>query len=116
MATQSKGVQSLLNAERAAKAKIEESRKRKQLRLKQAKEEAQAEIETYRAEREKQYKELEDKVLGSRGDLESRIDRETQEKIKEQMVRLQKNKDQAIQMLLQAVCEVKPTVHKNYRA
>jgi len=104
-----------LNAERAAKGKIEEARKRKQQRLKQAKEEAQAEIDQYRASCEKQYKELEDKVLGSRGDLESKIEVETQQKINEQGVRLQRNKEQAIELLLKSVCEVAPSVHKNYR-
>ena len=87
----------------------------KQKRLKQAKEEAQSEVESYKAEREKQYKELEAKVLGSRGDLERKVEEDTKQKIIEQEQRLADNKAKAIEMLLHAVCEIKPQLHTNYR-
>ena len=48
MASQSTGIQQLLVAETAAVEKVSDARKRKAKRLKQAKEEAQAEIEDYR--------------------------------------------------------------------
>jgi len=48
MASQTQGIQQLLAAEKRAAEKINEARKRKNLRLKQAKQEAQAEIEKYR--------------------------------------------------------------------
>lgn len=81
MASQTQGIQQLLAAEKRAAEKVSEARKRKldfhwffeeifsqysfsgkQKRLKQAKEEAQDEIEKYRAERERQFKEFEAKV------------------------------------------------------
>ena len=92
MASQTQGIQQLLAAEKRAAEKVAEARKRKwnnlviwlfssnfdsvillliislcnvsgkARRLKQAKEEAQAEIEVYRAEREKQFKDFESKV------------------------------------------------------
>ena len=48
MASQSTGIQQLLVAEKKAAEKVGDARKRKARRLKQAKEEAQAEIEKYR--------------------------------------------------------------------
>ena len=48
MASQSTGIQQLLVAEKKAAEKVSDARKRKAKRLKQAKEEAQAEIEKYR--------------------------------------------------------------------
>lgn len=85
MASQTQGIQQLLAAEKRAAEKVSEARKRnkifsnsndmmtklilihfpiigKQKRLKQAKEEAQEEIERYRQERERQFKEFEAKV------------------------------------------------------
>ncbi|XP_025744100.2 V-type proton ATPase subunit G 1 isoform X1 [Callorhinus ursinus] len=56
MASQSQGIQQLLQAEKRAAEKVSEARKRKNRRLKQAKEEAQAEIEQYRLQREKEFK------------------------------------------------------------
>ena len=49
MASQSTGIQQLLVAEKKAADKVGDARKRKAKRLKQAKEEAQAEIEKYRS-------------------------------------------------------------------
>ncbi len=48
MASQTQGIQQLLSAEKKAAEKVSEARKRKNRRLKQAKEEAQAEIEAYK--------------------------------------------------------------------
>lgn len=48
MASQTAGIQQLLAAEKRAAEKINEARKRKTQRLKQAKQEAQAEIDKYR--------------------------------------------------------------------
>nr|KAF6503971.1 ATPase H+ transporting V1 subunit G2 [Rousettus aegyptiacus] len=48
MASQSQGIQQLLQAEKRAAEKVADARKRKARRLKQAKEEAQMEVEQYR--------------------------------------------------------------------
>ncbi|CAI9174698.1 unnamed protein product [Rangifer tarandus platyrhynchus] len=56
MASQSQGIQQLLQAEKRAAEKVSDGRKRKSRRLKQAKEEAQAESEQYRLQREKEFK------------------------------------------------------------
>jgi multidrug efflux pump subunit AcrB len=51
MTSQCQGIQQLLQAERRAKDKLEEAKKWKGKRLKQAKEEAMAEIDQYRMQR-----------------------------------------------------------------
>ncbi|XP_053929592.1 V-type proton ATPase subunit G 3 isoform X1 [Cuculus canorus] len=56
MTSQSQGIQQLLQAEKRAKDKLEEAKKRKGKRLRQAKEEAMAEIDHYRLQREKEFR------------------------------------------------------------
>ncbi|EHB17624.1 V-type proton ATPase subunit G 1 [Heterocephalus glaber] len=70
MASQSQGIQQLLQAEKRATEK----------RLKQAKEEAQAETEQYRLQREKEFKAKEAAALGLHGSYSSEV-KETQEKM-----------------------------------
>ncbi|XP_033729601.1 V-type proton ATPase subunit G 1-like [Pecten maximus] len=113
MASQSTGIQQLLKAEKTAAEKVAEARKRKNRRLKQAKEEAQAEIDAYKAQREKQYKRYEQSVLGSRGDMESKIDQSTKQKIQEISMGVAKNKERAIKELLDLVLSIEPQVHRN---
>ncbi|KAL4218722.1 hypothetical protein ACF0H5_021310 [Mactra antiquata] len=115
MASQTTGIQQLLAAEKRAADKVAEARKRKGKRLKQAKEEAQAEIEAYRNKRESDYKRYEQSVLGSRGDREKSIDQETLQKIRSIEKNVQRNKQQALQSLLNMVYEIKPELHENLR-
>uniref|UniRef100_A0A8C8VFT1 V-type proton ATPase subunit G n=1 Tax=Pelusios castaneus TaxID=367368 RepID=A0A8C8VFT1_9SAUR len=56
MTSQSQGIQQLLQAEKRAKDKLEDAKKRKGKRLKQAKEEATAEIDHYRLQREREFR------------------------------------------------------------
>ncbi|XP_063423065.1 V-type proton ATPase subunit G 1-like [Mytilus galloprovincialis] len=114
MASQSTGIQQLLQAEKKAAEKVSEARKRKAKRLKQAKEEAQAEIDGYRKQRDDQYKKYEKSILGSRSDMESQIDVDTKRKLKEVEENVRKNKDIAIKKLLDFVIDIEPELHKNY--
>lgn len=52
-------------------------------RLKQAKEEAQDEIEKYRTERERQFRDFEAKHMGSREDVAAKIEQDTKHRIEE---------------------------------
>ncbi|CAH8563248.1 unnamed protein product [Schistosoma turkestanicum] len=79
MASRNDGIQLLLQAEKTASEKVNEAKRRKAKRLKEAKAEAQAEIEAERAERERHFKICEDKVLGRRSEIESQIQKLTQE-------------------------------------
>ncbi|KAK2152469.1 hypothetical protein LSH36_327g00005, partial [Paralvinella palmiformis] len=85
-------------------------------RLRQAKEEAQAEVEAYKRERERQYRENEAKILGSKGDMEKKIAISTQAKIEELNHSVAANKEKAVKRLLSLVCNIKPELHENYTA
>ena len=68
MASQSQGIQQLLQAEKRAAEKVADARKRKAQHLKQAKEEAQMEVDQYRREREQEFQSKQQAV--SRGGVE----------------------------------------------
>ncbi|MGH0182963.1 UNVERIFIED_CONTAM: hypothetical protein FKN15_010816 [Acipenser sinensis] len=87
----------------------------KNRRLKQAKEEAQAEIEQYRLQREKEFKTREEAALGSHGNSAVEVDKETVDKIKRIQANYQQNREAVLGTLLNLVCEIKPEIHANYR-
>ncbi|XP_038410982.1 V-type proton ATPase subunit G 1-like [Canis lupus familiaris] len=91
------------------------ARKRKNRRLKQAKEEAQAEIEQYRLQREKEFKAKEAAALGSHGSCSTEVEKETQEKMTILQTYFQQNRDEVLDNLLAFVCDIQPEIHENYR-
>lgn len=115
MASQSQGIQQLLQAEKRAAEKVAEARKRKNRRLKQAKEEAQVEIEQYRLQREKEFKAKEAAALGSHGSSSTEVEKETIEKMNMVQQSYMKNKDEVVESLLTLICDIKPEIHINYR-
>ncbi|XP_021538164.1 V-type proton ATPase subunit G 3 isoform X1 [Neomonachus schauinslandi] len=122
MTSQSQGIHQLLQAEKRAKDKLEEAKKkngcasRKEKRLKQAKEEAMAEIDQYRMQREKEFRLKQFKVMGSQSNLSEEIEEQTQGKIKELSGSYNKYMESVLKQLLNIVCDVKPEIHVNYRA
>lgn len=115
MASQSQGIQQLLQAEKRAAEKVSEARKRKNRRLKQAKEEAQAEIEQYRLQREKEFKAKEAAALGSHGSCSTEVEKDTQEKMTILQTYFRQNRDEVLDNLLAFVCDIRPEIHENYR-
>ncbi|RWS31392.1 V-type proton ATPase subunit G-like protein [Leptotrombidium deliense] len=116
MASQTQGIQQLLLAEKKAAEKVNEARKRKQKRLKQAKDEAAAEIEKFRSEREAAFLEYEKKHMGSRDDIAVRIENETRAKFDAMNKTVALTKDKVIGELLERIIyDVKPELHKNLR-
>ena len=97
MASQSQGIQQLLQAEKQA-------HKRKNWRLKQAKE-AQAEIEQYRLQGE-EFKAKEAAVLGSHGSCSSEVEKETREKMTVLQNYFEQNRDEVLDNLLAFVCDI----------
>ncbi|VFV41441.1 v-type proton atpase subunit g 1 [Lynx pardinus] len=87
----------------------------KNRRLKQAKEEAQAEIEQYRLQREKEFKAKEAAALGSHGSCSTEVEKETQEKMTILQTYFQQNRDEVLDNLLAFVCDIRPEIHENYR-
>ncbi|KAM9326336.1 V-type proton ATPase subunit G 1 [Gastrophryne carolinensis] len=115
MASQSAGIQQLLQAEKRAAERVAEARKRKNRRLKQAKEEAQAEIEQYRLQREKDFKAKEAAALGSHGSCSQEVEKETLVKMSVIQDNYKKNQEQVLEQLLSLVCDIQPEIHVNYR-
>lgn len=66
-------------------------------RIKQARDEAAAEVEAYRNERERQFREYEARYMGSREDVAAKIDKDT-----EQLLR---NLDKSVMDNKENVCE-----------
>lgn len=115
MASQTQGIQQLLGAEKRAAEKISEARKRKNRRMKQAKDEAMVEIERYKAERETAFKEKESKQAGSKDGIQAQIEADTSVKIAAMARSVDDGKAAVLQNLIEIVCDIKPKVHENYR-
>ncbi|KAM5238285.1 V-type proton ATPase subunit G 3 [Ctenodactylus gundi] len=115
MTSQSQGIQQLLQEEKRAKDKLEEAKKRKGQRLKQAKEEAMVETDQYRMEKEAEFRLRQSKVMGSQSDLSEEIEQQTQEKIQELNGSYNKCIESVINQLLSMVCDMTPEIHVNYR-
>ncbi|KAH9407029.1 PREDICTED: V-type proton ATPase subunit G-like [Rhagoletis zephyria] len=116
MASQTQGIQQLLIAEKKAAEKVQEARKKKARRLKQAKDEATSEIERFRADRERNFREYETKHMGSMDTIKDSIERETQGKLELMNKSVVTSKDIVIKDLLsRVVCEVQPKLHTNLR-
>ncbi|KAG2469489.1 VATG2 ATPase, partial [Polypterus senegalus] len=84
-------------------------------RLKQAKEEAQAEIEQYRTEREREFQQKQQAAMGSQGNLSSEVEQQTKKKIQTMQTNYQRNREKMLRQLLTLVCEIKPEIHNNYK-
>ncbi|XP_007885510.1 V-type proton ATPase subunit G 3 [Callorhinchus milii] len=115
MTSQSLGIHQLLQAEKRAKERLEEAKKGKGRRLKQAKDEAQAEIDQYRLQRESEFRQKQTSIMGSQGNLSVRVDEQTQAKINWLKSDHQQNREKVLYQLLGLVCEIKPEVHINFR-
>ncbi|PNJ50092.1 V-type proton ATPase subunit G 3 isoform X1 [Pongo abelii] len=122
MTSQSQGIHQLLQAEKRAKDKLEEAKKKtgtasgKGKRLKQAKEEAMVEIDQYRMQRDKQFRLKQSKIMGSQSNLSDEIEEQTLEKIQELNGHYNKYMESVMNQLLSMVCDMKPEIHVNYRA
>lgn len=116
MASNTQGIQQLLAAEKKAAEKVQEARRRKARRLKQAKDEATAEIERFKQEREKAFRDYESKHMGSRDDVATKIDQDLQVKLESMKKSVATNKGKVIDdLLLQVVGDIKPQLHRNLR-
>ncbi|KAM8931111.1 V-type proton ATPase subunit G 3 [Pelodytes ibericus] len=115
MASQSQGIQQLLQAEKRAKDKLEEAKKRKNKRLKQAKEEATADIDQYKIKRESDFRRIQTTIMGSQGNLALKIEEQTTEKIQSYNHAYHKCKEKVLMELLELVYDIKPDIHANYK-
>ena len=106
MASQpSQEVQLLLAAERRATEKVSEARKRKAKLLKKAKEEAAADIEQFKAERQIVFNKHETDHMGSKDDVAKQIDRDTTQRLETMQTRMQTFRSHLLDALMSQVVE-----------
>ncbi|XP_028666883.1 V-type proton ATPase subunit G 3-like [Erpetoichthys calabaricus] len=115
MASKSHGIQHLLQAEKKAKEKLDEAKKRKVKRLKQAKDEAFVEIENYRQMRENNFKQKQSTIMGSHGNLSVKVDEQTKTKIQSLNSNYSQYKEALVQHIIDMSRNLKTELHKNYR-
>ncbi|XP_045651656.1 V-type proton ATPase subunit G 2 isoform X2 [Ursus americanus] len=84
-------------------------------RLKQAKEEAQMEVEQYRREREQEFQSKQQAAMGSQGNLSAEVEQATRRQVQGMQSSQQRNRERVLAQLLGMVCDVRPRVHPNYR-
>ncbi|KAI8832868.1 H+-ATPase G subunit-domain-containing protein [Chytridium lagenaria] len=113
MAQSSQGIQTLLEAEKEASKIVTKSRQYRVQRLKDARSEALKEIETLKAEKNKEFLNFEKQHSGSSDESFGKVNAETDIKIAEVKASYQKNKDQVIQKILTALVNVEPKIHIN---
>lgn len=95
----------LLAAEKRASEKVAEARKRKAQLLKKAKEEAAADIEQYKAERQIVFNKYETEHIGSKDDIAKKIDRDTTERLETLQNRMKTNQSEIIDSLMLNIVE-----------
>lgn len=115
MASQpSQEVQLLLAAEKRATEKVSEARTRKNQRLKRAKEEAAADIEQFKAERQITFNKYETEHIGSKDDIAKKIERETSERLENMQKRILTSKNVILDRLIgEVVGTVDAKLHRN---
>jgi V-type H+-transporting ATPase subunit G len=115
MAQKTEGIQQLLIAEKKATEKVVEARKRKALKLKTAKKEADVEINKFKTEKESHYKRLEEEMLGKKSDNEAHIQLQTNQKIKEIDIQLKNNKSVTQKSILDVLFDIDVKLHENVK-
>lgn len=115
MASQpSQEVQLLLAAEKRASEKVTEARQRKAQRLKRAKEEAAADIEQFKGERQIAFSKYETEHIGSKEDIAKKIDRGTTEKLDTMGKRIHTTRGVILERLIdEVVGTVDVRLHRN---
>ncbi|EPQ19447.1 V-type proton ATPase subunit G 3 [Myotis lucifugus] len=116
MASQSQGIHQLLQAEKRAKDKLEEAKKRKAKRIRQAKEEAMVEVDQYRMQKDKEFRMKQAKAMGSQSNLAEEMEAQALERITELTGSYRRCLEGVLAQVLGLVCDVRPGLHLNYRA
>lgn len=95
---------------------VSEARKRKAQRLKKAKEEAAAEIEQFKSERQITFTKYEREHIGSKDDVAKKVERETTEKLETMKTRIESTRGKILDRLIgEVVGSVKAQMHRNFR-
>lgn len=106
----------MLAAEKRATEKVSEARKQKAMRLKKAKEEAAADIEQFKSEKQITFTNYERDHAGSKDDIAKKIERDTAEKLDSMEKRIQSTRGAILGRLIsEVVGSVDVKQHPNKR-
>ena len=114
MASQTQNIQKLLQAEKRAQDVISQARQRKNLKIKQAKDEAKEEVLKYKKEREAEFKKMEAQILGDKNENEVAMQSKTQDDIFNMGQMVARNEGEVMDLVIGIVCDVRPKLHENY--
>jgi len=114
-AQQSQGIQTILEAEKEADKIVKQARQYRTQKLKDARSEADKEIQEYKKRKEREYKEFEDSRAGTTQDSQSAVDKDTEVKLTTISESFQANREQVVEKLLDRVVQVKPELHRNLK-
>ncbi|EPZ36009.1 V-type ATPase [Rozella allomycis CSF55] len=112
-AQNSQGIQILLDAEKEASKIVQKSRQYRVQKLKDAKTEAQKEIEALKAQKEQEFNSFESNYVGSTDEAVLAVENQIQQKLQEIRLQFDQNREKVIQKMLQVVSTVQPTFHVN---
>ncbi|KAL5484704.1 hypothetical protein EMCRGX_G021244 [Ephydatia muelleri] len=115
MAAQSEGIRKLMAAEKLAATMVADARKKKAIRLKEAKEEAAKEIEAYKSQRESAFQEQLKKFGDSKDDFAQKMEEDKKKKLVKIDADVKQHKAQVIQQVLELVYNIQPQLHQNAR-
>uniref|UniRef100_A0A8C5YJ46 ATPase H+ transporting V1 subunit G1 n=1 Tax=Marmota marmota marmota TaxID=9994 RepID=A0A8C5YJ46_MARMA len=107
MASQSQGIQQLLQAEKRAAEKVSEARKRKSPGASSFHIAEQYSLQFVCL--------FSVCALGSHGSCSTEVEKETQEKMTILQTYFRQNRDEVLDNLLAFVCDIRPEIHENYR-
>lgn len=105
-------IEALLVCELNAGTKITKARKRREIRIKEAKAEGALEVNKIRIEKDQKFKSFEEAHLGNE-DVLAKISRDMQVQMDDMIRLMSENRDNTVKMLMDLICSIKPTIHPN---
>ncbi|KAG0304987.1 H(+)-transporting V1 sector ATPase subunit G [Dissophora globulifera] len=114
-ASNSTGIQTLLEAEKEAAKIVQKARQYRVQRLKDARAEAAKEIDELKVSKNEAFKNFEQEHAGSSDQTSHRVEVETEQKRVEIEEAFAKNREAVLQKLLETVYTVEPKIHRNAR-
>ncbi|WOO86222.1 V-type proton ATPase subunit G [Vanrija pseudolonga] len=115
MAANSQGIQTLLEAEKEASKVVAKARQYRVQKLKDARTEAAKEIESYKAQKEAEFKKFEADHTSQTSNSQSTIDSTTKEQLVTVDAQIDKNAEAAIKKIVNRVLLVEPKLHQNLK-
>ncbi|BFZ60627.1 H(+)-transporting V1 sector ATPase subunit G [Saitoella coloradoensis] len=112
-AQNSAGIQSLLEAEKEAQKIVQKARTYRTQRLKDARSEADKEIEEYKRKKESVFQEHESEHTGSNNKAEDEANKKLEQDLAEIKQQAEKGKGDVLKMLIDAVTSAKAEMHVN---